>query len=87
MATYLDRILAAHRAAAGQDRRKPDHLVEAARRRARSPARTSSAVDVLINLLALLHVVHVERDLTYCVGEPVSEAVPSRDSRAQRDLA
>src|SRR2546421_10434965 len=31
MATYLDRILAAHRAAAGQDRRKPDHLVEAAR--------------------------------------------------------
>src|SRR5438105_7541223 len=31
MATYLDRILAAHRAAAGQDRRKADHLVEAAR--------------------------------------------------------
>ena len=31
MATYLDRILAAHRAAAGQDRRQPDHLVEAAR--------------------------------------------------------
>jgi hypothetical protein len=50
------------------------------------PPHAWSAVNVLINPLALLHVVHVEDDLRYRVGEPLSEAVPSRDSRAQRDL-
>jgi hypothetical protein len=61
------------------------HLVEAAEHARDHRPRTSSAVNVLINP-RLLHVVHVEHDLTYRVGEPVSEPVPSRDSRAQRDL-
>jgi hypothetical protein len=66
--------------------RRRIHLVEVARARARSPAAYFATVNALINPLALLHVIHVEHDLTYRVGQSVSGAVPSRDSRGQRDL-